>query len=417
MNFKYTKKKAASFLLSALLAVSVFAGVQQPAEARIVLTPLQEQQVGWGKINQAGAVYQQDNQILGKIQDDLIRANKGRLVAYKDDNHRGIRTPHLLITNRTLSNAFSVPGGHIFITDAMIASFLSVRFNPDTGGCLGMQKEREFGNFYELYGHSAIAMALAHEDVHWERFFLQRETDAITSLCSTEQENDLKLKIKVADGAGFNRKLDELGFSDEMFPKIKKFVCQEEYEADKAGLTLLDNTETYSPGSLITVVSRLREDAFDPNPKTLVHPSKEARIQLAIDHIRELSHGRVEVGQDGKMKLDGKLFMGIGFLPGRQDVMGIDRTVYVAGQLAKSVKFGANRLEVLDDSYSHSQAKGMYPIVAVNDKTHKRILIDKLDISQYDASVLTTDKECGHSAEMKAAKELRKFIEKTENRN
>ena len=245
-----------------ILAISAFVAEATTAanvEAGITLTPQQEQCVGWGQINNTAVVYQEANEVLANIQDVLTRWNKNTLIPYVSDYKRGIRNPHLMITNHSRVNAFSMPGGHIFVSDALIIAFLSREFNPDTGIRTGEQKESLFGNGYELYGHSAIAATIANEDSHWQRNFLQRETDVIVSHISRQQEDDLKIKLKVSDGYGYSRKLDELGFSDKLFPKVKQFVYNEELFADKGAMELLDNTDVYSSGSLITVVSRLKD--------------------------------------------------------------------------------------------------------------------------------------------------------------
>jgi len=396
----------------ALLLCAIALAGFSPAEARITITPLQEQQIGWGSINKAAVAYIHELPALDYIQNVLITNNKDRLVAYKDDNHRGLRSPHVYMTNRTMVNAYSIPGGHIFVSDALIPAFMSYGYDPQTGNCSGMSKERKFGIFWEIYGHSTIAAAIAHEDAHWERNFIQREVDFMTSQTNRAVEDSLKLKLKVADGQGVVRELDAIGLSDKVFPKTKEFIYKEEYEADKGALTLLDNTELFSPGSLMTISRRMRDTETIGGSKAISHPSGEVRRQIVIDHIKKLSRGRVEVDQQGCMKLDGKLFMGSGYLPKRDDVSAFDRTVYVAGQLAKCVNFGAKRLTAVVDEDTYKRADGMYPIVAVNDKTTKRVVIDKLDVSQYDATALKTGKPTGHSAEMKAAKEIKKFLEK-----
>lgn len=396
-----------------ILAISAFVAEMATSanvEARITLTPQQEQCVAWGQINNTAVVYQEANEVLANIQDILIRWNKNTLIPYVSDYQRGIRNPHLMITNRSRVNAFSMPGGHIFVSDALIIAFLSREFNPDTGIRTGEQKEFLFGNGYELYGHSAIAATIAHEDSHWQRNFLQRETDVIVSQISRQQEDDLKIKLKVSDGYGYNRKLNELGFSDKLFPKVKQFVYNEELFADKGAMELLDNTDVYSSGSLITVVSRLK-DAKEQN-KTLTHPTSDVRIHQIIEHIKKLSRGRVQLDKEGHMKLDGKLFMKNGYMPSRYDVTAFDRTVYVAGQLAKSIYKNAKRVTPLEDNYSYSKAGGMYPIVAVNDSTRESIIIDKAAISQYDAMALKENKKSSNIIEMQAVKEIKKFLEK-----
>lgn len=384
--------------------------VAPAAEAKIQLTPWQEQQVGRGQINSSGAAYLDFSPELNLIHESLMKWNKDRLVPYKNDNIRGLRSPHLLITNRSKVNAYSLPGGHIFVSDALVIAFLSKEFDPNTGIPTGEQKERQFGNGYEVYGHSAIAAALAHEYSHWERNFLQQETDTIVSHISDSQERDLKTKLQAGDGRGYNAKLDELGFSDRLFPAVKKFMYDEELKADRGAMEYLDNTDIYSPGSLMMVVSRMR----DPKPtagKKIDHPSAKVRKQQVIEHIKKLSHGRVQIDEQGRMMLDGKLFVGNGYMPARSDVSQYDRTTYVAGQLAKSVHYKAKRIVPMDDAHSISKSHNMVPIMAVCETDNsRRYVIDKFAISAYEAQALAAGKNKGSSAENKAARELVRFL-------
>ena len=400
------KKRACTILAASIVAMSCWSS---STEAQIKLTPAQEQQVGQGQINNARIAYQASCPQLGMIQDTIIKWNRDRLASYRDDNHRGLRTPHMLVTNKSRVNAYSLPGGHIFVSDAMIAAFMSREFDPNTGISSGLQKESQFGNGFEIYGHSALAAAIAHEDSHWERNFLQQETDLITSHISSAQENSLKQKLQAQDGAGFNDQLDELGFSDKLFPSVKNFVYDEELKADRGAMEFLDNTDVYSPGSLMMVVSRM----IDPKAgaaKKIVHPKASVRKQQVMEHINRLSNGRVQIDEAGRMKLDGKLFMGNGWLPARSDVTQYDRTTYVAGQLAKSIACNAKRISPLDDAHSISSSGNMIPLVAVNDTTKKRFVIDKFAISKQDALNIEAGKESGHSTENRAAKEIAKFL-------
>lgn len=381
------------------------------AEAGIRLTPVQEQQVGRGQIYGAGVAYLDVSPALTLIQDTLIHWNADRLVPYKDDNHRGLRPPHLLVTNRSRVSAYSLPGGHIFVSDALVTAFLAREFDPYTGIPSGMQKENQFGNGCEIYGHSALAAVLAHEASHWERNFLQQETNTILTHIDAEQEDELRRKLLAQDGKGYNDKLDELGFTSKVFPSVKQFMYEEELAADRGGMELLDSTDVYSPGSLMTVVSRLR-DAVDA-PGKIVHPTASARKKQLIEHIRELSHGRVQLDENGRMKLDGRLFLGSGYLPARADVSAYDRTAYVAGQLAKSIHYQARHLMTLDDDHTISRSGNMIPLVAVCDaEPGRRFLIDKFALSKSQARILAAGQNAGHGLEGKAAQEIADFLRK-----
>ena len=100
-------------------------------------------------------------------------------------------------------------------------------------------------------------------------------------------------------------------------------------------------------------------------------------------HIKNLSGGRVVVDMDGRMRLDGKLFQGTGFMPSRNDVDSFDRTAYVAGQLAKCVREGASQVTFIDDEDSLQKSGGM-PLMIARGNGSTRFLVDKFDGSRKD---------------------------------
>ena len=129
--------------------VAAFMLIAAPAEARIAISPAQEQVAGEGQIRNAGVAYIEEYPPLQIIQDTIIRWNPGRLAVFRDSSRRGLRPVHLLITNESKVNAFSVAGGHIFVSDAMVKAFMARNFNPNTGNVSGLEKP--LGNGYEVY--------------------------------------------------------------------------------------------------------------------------------------------------------------------------------------------------------------------------------------------------------------------------
>lgn len=400
-------EKSILTVLAAATIASAF--TVSDAEARIMVSPAEEQQAGFGEISRSEVVYQETNPALQLVQDTIIRWNKDRLQKYADNSRRGLRPMHLLITNGKI-NAYSIPGGHIFVSDGLITAFMAREFDPYTGI---FSEGKQFGNGYEIYGHSAIAATIAHEDSHWERNFLQNETDVVTSHISEQKEEALKRKLRTGDGAGYMHALDAHGYSANVFPSMKEFIYQEELRADLGAMELLDNTDAYSPGSLITVVRRMKDSTMQQNAAEISHPTASVRTEQVIDHIRRLSGGRVVLDKEGRMSLDGKLFLGSGYLPARKDVTAFDRTVYVAGQLAKCVHYKSTRIVPLDDDTSIRKSQGMVPFVAICDAdTDRRFVIDKFDVSQYDAGVLASGKQIDQTKEQEAASEIIKFLTK-----
>ena len=398
-------RKSILAVLAAATIASAFTASN--AEARILVSPAEEQQAGFGEISRSGVVYQETNPALQLVQDTIIRWNKDRLQKYADNSRRGLRPMHLLITNGKI-NAYSIPGGHIFVSDGLITAFMAREFDPYTGI---FSEGKQFGNGYEIYGHSAIAATIAHEDSHWERNFLQNETDVVTGHISGQKEDALKMKLRTGDGAGYMRTLDEYGYSGDVFPSMKEFIYKEELRADLGAMELLDNTDAYSPGSLITVVRRMKDSTMQQNAAEISHPTASVRTEQVIAHIRKLSGGRVVLDKEGRMSLDGKLFLGSGYLPARKDVTEFDRTVYVAGQLAKCVHYKSTRIVPMDDDTSIRKSQGMIPFVAICDAdTNRRFVIDKFDVSQYDAGVLASGKRLGRTKEQEAASEIIKFL-------
>ncbi len=113
------------------------------------------------------------------------------------------------------------------------------------------------------------------------------------------------------------------------------------------------------------------------------------------------------------MKLDGKLFLGTGYLPARHDVSAYDRTAYVAGQLAKSIHYNVRRLIPLDDDSTISRSSGMVPLMAVcGDGPGRRFVIDKFAVTKSAARALVAGQEAGYGPEIKAAAEIYAFLRK-----
>ena len=400
-------EKSILTVLAAATIASAF--TVSDAEARILVSPAEEQQAGFGEISRSGVVYQETNPALQLVQDTIIRWNKDRLQKYTANSRRGLRPVHLLITNGKI-NAYSIPGGHIFVSDGLITAFMAREFDPYTGI---FSEGKQFGNGYEIYGHSAIAATIAHEDSHWERNFLQNETDVVTGHISKQKEDTLKMKLRTGDGAGYMHALNAHGYSANVFPAMKEFIYQEELRADLGAMELLDNTDAYSPGSLITVVRRMKDSTMQQNAAEISHPTASVRTEQVIGHIRRLSGGRVVLDKEGRMSLDGKLFLGSGYLPARKDVTAFDRTVYVAGQLAKCVHYKSSHIVPLDDDTSIRKSQGMIPFVAICDAdTNRRFVIDKFDVSPYDAVALASIKRLGRTKEQETASEIIKFLTK-----
>lgn len=394
MSVKY-KVLCAAMAIASVIAASASAAVQ--------LTPQEEQVAGQGHIRITGAAYLPESPALSKIQANIVKANSGRLRMYTSDSSRGLHSVHLLLTDNKKVNAYSIAGGHIFISDAMTVAFMAKSFNPDTGSPSGMQKK--LGNGYEFYGHSALAAAMAHEFCHWERNFLQGEINVLMPHIDAAGEKAVYGLLQRGDGAGFMRELDSIAKARALKP-VQQYVYKEELAADKGAMEYLSNSDIYSPGSILTLVTRLKETKIE---KSLTpHPDTAARAKQAAEYIAKESGGRITLDADGRMRLDGKLFMGNGYMPERNDVTAYDRTVFVAGQLAKCVRRNAKSVIPMATEKEYSLSGSMVPLLAVNEAdTRYRFVIDKFAVPFADAYSITD----GKSAEHKAAKEIVRFLQ------
>ena len=396
-----------------LLAGTVFFAATSLTEAHIAITPTMEQVAGEGQIRTEGIAYVATHPGLQLIQDTILKWNPDRLTAYTDDFQRGIRPVHMAMTNEKEVTAYSFAGGHVFISDAMATAFMAREYDPNTGNTYGMQ--RSLNNGYEIYGHSALAATMAHEYAHWERNYLQREVDLLTQYLNPAGEEVVARKLQNSDGAGFIREMNAVSTLPSVVPAAKKFSYKEEFAADQGSMEFLDNTDVYSPGSLMTVLSRI-QDSDDSKGRTL-HPTNAARSAQVINHINQLSNGRVQIDEKGRMKLDGKLFMGNGYMPARDDVTSFDRTVFVAGQLAKSVHYGAgtkgNRISAITDENVYKKAGNKTVLIAYNNKnSNRRFLLDKFDISLEETEKIADGKAAGAAKEYKAEQEIVRFLQK-----
>ena len=110
-----------------------------------------------------------------------------------------------------------------------------------------------------------------------------------------------------------------------------------EDRADIDGMDFLNNHPVLSVVGMALFLNCAKDDGLNKNGKDAnEHRSLNERYNVAIDYIRKLSNGRVEIRND-LLYLDGQKFMSTGRLPARRDVTAYDRTIYVAGQLASAI--------------------------------------------------------------------------------
>ena len=361
------------------------------------ITPEQEQIAGKGQMDLSRVSYVPEVPALTQIQNTIMAKNPS-LKHYVSDSVRGIHPVHLLVTKNQQVNAHSLPGGHIFLSDALVKAFMYKSYNPYTGKTSGVEKT--LGNAYEIYGHSAIAATMAHEFAHWERNFFQGEVDVLDKFMNEPSKKAVYGMLYRGNGAGFVGELNGLAKTSAALKSIQQYVYNEEVQADLKALEYLDRTDEYSTGSLIYLFNRLKDET---TASLTPHPTAAVRSVAVRNHIKTISNGRVTLDESGRMSLDGKLFLGTGYLPERSDVTNYDRTSYVAGQLAKCVRYNAKAVYPLSE---YAKAGNMVPFVAKG--SGRSIVLDKFAITQDEAIKM----EKGGSIERQAIYEIVKFLSK-----
>jgi hypothetical protein len=91
--------------------------------------------------------------------------------------------------------------------------------------------------------------------------------------------------------------------------------------------------------------------------------------------------------------------------------------VFVAGQLAKSIHYGAgtkgNRISAITDENTYKKAGNKTMLIAYNNKdSNRRFLLDKFDISLEETEKIADGKAAGAAKEYKAEQEIVRFLQK-----
>ncbi len=128
-------------LASAILAAALGLGT---AEARILVSSMEEQIIGRGQVVVAHVPYIK-HRTMERIQSDLISDNPKRLRPCSDPKRRGLQPPNMAYTNLKTVNGYYMAGGNVFLTDGLLYAFLSRDFSPETGRASGMDKDSKLG--------------------------------------------------------------------------------------------------------------------------------------------------------------------------------------------------------------------------------------------------------------------------------
>ena len=295
--FGYSSKKMAAMVMAACFAMSgaTAAGyvlAPNQAEAKMA-SPEQERK--WAKKAQEDDAKKyrieqsEPGSPLRHIQDQLIKYNSDRL-NYDDGKHDRWLEPVWLGFGDIPTTGWS-QGGYVMIPNK------TVTIANGRQGVLNHQEN--VNNDYNIYNNSNIAETLAHEFAHFAN-------------------NDSR-KGSVSKSS-------------------TSIAC--ELKADATAREFLANVPEYSMGSQLPCYAQGRWNGVDRKLGYKTHPSDQERFRAIADDVRKISNGRVSVDNELHLTVDGKLFMGTGYVQTTDEADKKIRTAYLAGQIATCIQKG-----------------------------------------------------------------------------
>lgn len=278
-----------------------------------------------------------DSPFLRGIQEELLQYNPS-LLNFNDGRH----SRYLLPVKESAApaiDATTMPAGQIYITTQMVNFALTI---PASGQI--ELRNRGVQNEENIYQRSMLGAVMAHECAHWYNRDFQRKIDTLYGDAGLQQLLGNDYKQRSAD------KLLAI-MTDIACNKTEanaKISIANEYLADKQAVEFLNNSLKFSTGSLVSFLYRMKlneglyavsgADNIDANPYN-PHPDTAERIRRLEQQITDYSFGRVTF-HNQKFYLDGKPFFGTGTLQGTNKVSSLDRTYFVAGQVANAIHKG-----------------------------------------------------------------------------
>lgn len=351
-------------------------------------TPVQEYAFGkviWDKSN---LPYYNDEGI-NRIFDSIINDNRNvlRLKSGENDTQRGLEYPRV-IPDKDDVNANNLPGGITTINKGLIDECF---YNHIAGRRIPTD-DTAF-----IYGRSQMANVLAHEMTHWV------DRDWFRLLSTVEEGARQKEVVHRAFQDYINRGdwkllMDNFtAFSNQpqIMSVLQNFSVRTEMEADAGAFRLLERSEIYSPGSFaVYMETRMAHPNAISNPNKInKHPPAVDRYNAILARIAETSGGRVKY-ENRTLYLDGKKFLGTGAMPDTIDGTSTERTLYLAGQLAKAVKY---RMGTKDGSLYFAKGTrdrdGRVALMGRNNVTGQTVMFDLFRISPETADALMNGKK------------------------
>ena len=363
----------------------------------------------------ANGVRSWDNQFIYGIQKELVESNP-KTLNFKD----GIHSRYLYPAKESSVNevdAVTLPSGRIFLSTQLIDFAMTI---PS----IEKIDYQNLSNYTEesIYQRSMLAGVIAHEASHWYNRDFQNKVDKFYGkeglqnlLGNTWSEPSPENLISLMADIAYNK------------TKINaEFSVEREFMADRQALEFLNNCNRFSTGSLVSFLYRLDkhekrydlkgvniniENEYNPHPDTL------ERIHRLEKQISDHSYGRITFNNQ-KVYVDGNPFMGTGVIKGNNRASTLDRTYYVAGQLADIIHngyLGSGKFAFTEvytkDNIHNADIEDLYLTCAVGETRYFKV-IDRLKLKPHEARYLMGDETPPADYEYSYGAQLVKYIVK-----
>lgn len=402
-------------ILTAFMALALVAGLftANISEAYVISDEAEHLYGNYIEDEYANGVRSWHNDFLSAIQKELVEMNPTTL-----NFNDGVHSRYLYPIKESSVNevdAVTIPSGRIFLSTQLIDFTMTIPSieKIDYHNRCNYSEE-------SIYQYSMLASVIAHEASHWYNRDFQRKIDTLYG------EKGLKALLGSSWNTPSSDNLASL-MADIAYNKPApnaQFSVEGEYLADRQAVSFLNNSTRFSPGSLVSFLYRLdkHEKRYDIKGVNVVveneynpHPDTLERIRRLEKQISEHSNGRVTFNNQ-KFYLDGKPFMGTGIIEGNNRVSTIDRTYYVAGQIADIIhngflgsgKFAFTNVYTKDDIHN-ADIEDVYLTCADGDTRYFKV-IDRLKIKPNEARYMLGDDTRPSGYEYSYDAELARYI-------
>ena len=319
-------KKSIKRVMAVLAAAGVFCGVFPETAAAHFLSSAEEWCIG----NEAIQGYEkqhsiwQDDSIL-TLQNCLVQANHDEIKLREDGEKRYLS--NIKVSGENDVNAFTFPGGFIYVTQDMI-DFCRTRA---ADGTTDMNRY----NTDSIYNNGTLAFVLGHEMGHFVNEDYLRAYD---------KRFAVDMLFGLFGGQGSAESVMVQQEAQDILNKMntRQMSLRVEEQADEKGLRYVSRVPVWSIGNGAIFFHRLCQlEAANHTRQDWQrsHSKSDVRLRRVLGKMKEISGGRVEFKED-RFYLDHQLFMGTGRLDSTAEVDGLERTYYVAGQIASAIEAG-----------------------------------------------------------------------------